>query len=119
MLQQYEYASKVANLYHNSLYRPVSVEDSQPARPFFDSFANSSFAPPRPMRNDWTYIRTDFRIYDGRNTNEPFHLFLSEIQAVMGHTDGIQVPHATEPCVAALWLRTLGRQCPRFELRPP
>ena len=58
-----------------------------------DLHANSSSAPPgRPLRRDWTYIRSDFRLFRfNQDPPDPFVLFLDEVETVMGTKSGLQV----------------------------
>ena len=98
--QEYKYRSKIDNVYRNSIYNNElpQFDQSPPKRrgpsdnPFVDFYANSSFAPRRPLRQEWTYIRSDFRIFRfNEEAPEPFVLFLDEVETVMGRRSGLQV----------------------------
>ena len=95
-VQEYKYRSKIDNVYRNSIYNNELPQfDRRPPEgdnPFVDFYANSSFAPRRPLRQEWTYIRSDFRIFRfNEEAPEPFALFLDEVETVMGRRSGLQV----------------------------
>ena len=96
--QEYTYRSKIDNVYRNSIYNnELPTFDPSPKRrpgdnPFVDFYANSSFAPRKPLSQNWTYIRSDFRIFRfNEEAPGPFVLFLDEVETVMGRRSGLQV----------------------------
>lgn len=66
------------------------MEDEGPS-PFFDSFTNHSFAVPTPIKHQWTLIREDRRIFRWGQDNEPFVLYMDEVETALGSLDGAVV----------------------------
>ncbi|TRY72565.1 hypothetical protein TCAL_06513 [Tigriopus californicus] len=92
--EQYRYQTKISNLYHAGLYKPLVNDPNSNAsqqRPFDDPYANASFGPNVPLRNEWTYLRTDFQYYRPQVEFQPFTIYLQEIEDFMGHRAGIQI----------------------------
>ena len=72
-----------------------------------DLHANSSSAPGRPLRRDWTYIRSDFRLFRfNQDPPDPFVLFLDEVETVMGTRSGLQVND-----ILMLLMRAYSNEC--------
>ncbi|TRY74425.1 hypothetical protein TCAL_00656 [Tigriopus californicus] len=97
---EYSYYHNISNTYRSNLYntrdgiplRNLSLI-SQPNRyGYIDPYLSSSNAPERPIFQNWTYIRSDRRefrqIYE---REDPFYLYMSEIEAQLGSVHGVQV----------------------------
>ncbi len=85
-------------MYRNSLYYDVPRsrsdgvgEQTNNANPFYDVYANTSYSPSRPLRQNWTYIRSEVRPFRFFDDPQPFVLFLDELEAAVGQRRGVQV----------------------------
>ena len=103
--EEFAWYHNVSNTYSSQLfenedgipYRNISFVKGNPLRyGYLDPYVNTSSQPHRPLFQNWTYLRSDRRLYNKHFPNEdPFILKMSDISDKLGTLEGIQVQYNT------------------------
>ena len=99
--EEFAWYHNVSNTYSSQLfenedgipYRNISFVKGNPLRyGYLDPYVNTTSQPIRPLYQNWTYIRSERRLYHQEFMKEgPFLLNMAELMDKMGTVQGIQV----------------------------